>query len=70
VPSRWLLPTTISTPYSPGALIKVSDNKSVAHTTKVYDISDYRAADGICEINPPVFRGSGCIPVIFGVPVN
>lgn len=39
VPSRWLLPTTMSTPNSPGALIRVSDSKSVAHTTKVYDIT-------------------------------
>jgi len=68
VPSRWLLPTTMSTPYSPGALIRVRDNKSVAHTTNVYDINDYRVG-GLCEINnneihPPVFRGT---IVVYGV---
>lgn len=34
VPSRWLLPTTMSAPYSPGAFNSVSDNRSVAHTTR------------------------------------
>lgn len=37
VPNRWLLPTTMSTPNSPGALTRVSDNKSVAHTTNDYN---------------------------------
>lgn len=34
VPNRWLVPTTMSTLYSPGGLIRVNDSRSAAHTTR------------------------------------